>query len=209
MTERAPDAALPIEQLSAYLDAALPPDEMARIEAHLARSPATRDRLGGLRRAAEGVRRLERLAPPPRLEHAVARRIALDQRPESLLDQLERQLARFVGPPPLLLIFATIIALAVIVVLFAIAVRPTTSQPPIHLQPVEAGIEAPGAAAPGTAAPDAAISDAAAPDAAASDSAPAESTAPDVVFDPARARSLPPADAAAPTAPTADDAGSS
>ncbi|MEM9558449.1 MAG: hypothetical protein AAGC60_29625 [Acidobacteriota bacterium] len=113
------------ETLSAYLDGELAADEVRGVEAALEREPSARRQLDGLRRVSTHMRRVQRVAPPSTLQQDVARRIVLEGRHTSLLDRVESGLHRVGGESPMLAMFALVISLAVIVLVFAQAVDRT------------------------------------------------------------------------------------
>jgi anti-sigma factor RsiW len=108
-----------VEQLSIYLDDRLGEPERRRLERHLAACDDCRRRLAGMRRVVQGLERLERTAPPPQLAHQVEQRIGLEAGRQRLLERVERRLNLMMAQPSILPTFALVIALAVIVYLFA------------------------------------------------------------------------------------------
>ena len=112
-----------VETLSAYIDGELTPDETGRVEEILERDAETRRRLEGLRAVAGGLRHLERAAPPSTLGQNVARRIALAGEKPSLLDRVEDGLSRFEGPSNVFLMFAIVLALACILLFYAVGLE--------------------------------------------------------------------------------------
>lgn len=109
------------ELLSAYLDGELRPEEEIRVEEMLDSDPSARRQLEGMRRVVSHMRHVERAAPPQTLDMAVARRIALDGEHRSLLDRIEDGMAGLGGGKQsnLFFLFALVIALAVILLLFS------------------------------------------------------------------------------------------
>jgi anti-sigma factor RsiW len=116
-TALAPHA--PTELLSAYLDGELPANDGRRLEEHLALCPSCRAELTSLHRVVDGLRRLERTAPPPALAQHVQRRIALDSTRATALGRFEDELARLRPMIAIFMPFAVVIALAAILYFFA------------------------------------------------------------------------------------------
>ncbi len=112
-----------VQDLSAYLDRRLDEPELRRVEGHLDTCGDCRERFQGMRRVAAGLRHLEVLEPPPELEQAVARRIRLEGKNKSWLDRLEGGLGTFQEQSSMLALFAVVIALAVMLVLFSQALE--------------------------------------------------------------------------------------
>lgn len=112
-----------VEQLSAHLDRELTAEEARRLELHLADCTRCQRRLDGLRRTTAELQRLPKLEPPTELEHQVARRIALDGRRTPWSDRLETVFSGFERQSSFFAMFAVVLALAVIAVLFAQAVH--------------------------------------------------------------------------------------
>jgi hypothetical protein len=117
-----------VELLSAYLDRELVEPEARELEAHLEECEECHGRLDGLRRVTADLRRIEEVEPPPELAQAVARRIALatDDR-ESLLDRFEDRISIFNRQSSLLAMFGVIIALAIFMYLFSVALEQSRS----------------------------------------------------------------------------------
>lgn len=111
------------ETLSAYLDHELHRGEAREVEDHLAACASCQARLDGLRGVVTDLRHLERLAPPSTLGQLVVRRIELEGDRRSLLDRLETHLGGFERQSSFLGLFALIIALASIILLFAQALE--------------------------------------------------------------------------------------
>ncbi len=130
-----------VELLSAYLDRQLREPEAGALEAHLEQCEECHGRLEGLREVVNNLRRLDRRDPSPELEKAVARRIALAGDPPGLLDRFESQLSIFTRQSPLLPMFGVVMALAVFIYLFAVAVDRSRSS----LTPVVFDVPAPAA----------------------------------------------------------------
>lgn len=124
MTAAVHDATLPgrhlsSERLSAYLDHELSAAELVRVEDHLEACPSCRAHLDSLSRVVHRLQGLERAAPPPLLAEQVARRVALEGRPKSLLERLERRLS---GQPihnQVFHLFALVLTLAMVLYIFA------------------------------------------------------------------------------------------
>lgn len=107
---------LTVDELSAYLDEELLAPERLGVETHLEDCTDCRERLDGLRSVALGLRSVERLSPPPLLEHSLKRQLSLVDREEPAWRR-----APVVGrlQSNLLLLFALVIALALMVALFS------------------------------------------------------------------------------------------
>ncbi|MEM1247693.1 MAG: zf-HC2 domain-containing protein [Acidobacteriota bacterium] len=115
-----------LDGLSAYLDQELPPEEAEKVELHLSGCEQCQRRLEGLRSVVGGLRDLERLQPPPFVEEALRHEISLQAKRRSVLWQRLDRLAKprsFNGP-----LFAMILALATIVLLFSVGLE-RASQP--------------------------------------------------------------------------------
>ena len=115
-----------LDGLSAYLDQELPPQEAERVEHHLAGCESCQHRLEGLRSVVGGLRDLDRLQPPAFVEESLRHEISLQAKRRSALWQRLDRLAKprsFNGP-----LFAMILALATIVVLFSVGLE-RASQP--------------------------------------------------------------------------------
>ncbi|HEX2251975.1 MAG TPA: zf-HC2 domain-containing protein [Thermoanaerobaculia bacterium] len=154
--------------LSAYLDGEVPAADARALEDHLAACAGCRARLDGLRRAVGALARLERAAPPPLLAHQVERRVALEGRRAGLTERLENRLQGLTLQSPMVVAFTVVLALAVIVYLFAQGVaRHEPLLVPVRGAPAEpppaAGDPAPADPAPGDAAPGNALPGGAAP----------------------------------------------
>lgn len=106
------------EILSAYLDHELAEQETADLESHLDECHECHGRLQGLNTVVANLRHLERQAPPPTLDMAVARRIALAGERKSALDRLEEGLEAFQRRSSLMMWFAIVIALVLITFFF-------------------------------------------------------------------------------------------
>lgn len=121
MTSYAADLASHVSDdlLSAYLDGELPRAKIPEVEDHLSSCPNCRARLDGLRRVVRSLARLERAAPPSVLAQRVERRIALQQRDASFVDRLEGRLRGLPLDSPMVATFAVVLALGVILYLFA------------------------------------------------------------------------------------------
>lgn len=107
------------ELISAYLDNELRGEEAERFQKLLAEDESVRREVEGMRSVVSNLRHLERMAPPPTLDHHVARRIALTGRDRSLLDRIEGGLAGIQAPSNNFLMFALVFALAIIVYMFS------------------------------------------------------------------------------------------
>lgn len=107
------------ELISAYLDNELQGEDAERFQKLLAEDESVRREVEGMRSVVSNLRHLERMAPPPTLDHHVARRIALAGEHRSLLDRIEGGLAGVQSPSNNFLMFALVFALAIIVYLFS------------------------------------------------------------------------------------------
>ncbi len=106
------------ELLSAYLDRQLAEQETADLESHLDHCRECHGRLQGLNNVVANLRHLERQAPPPTLDMAVARRIALAGERKGTLDRFEEGLEAFQRRSSLMLWFAVVFALVLITFFF-------------------------------------------------------------------------------------------
>lgn len=111
-----------VELLSGYLDAEVSPAELRRVEGHLSDCSECRRTVAGLRAVAEGVRRLEAVAPPATLAESVERGVRRVGLAEPRAARLEKNLRRWMAQPVLAPVFAIILALGAIVYLFAFGV---------------------------------------------------------------------------------------
>lgn len=107
---------LTVDELSAYIDRELGEPELLGVESHLQDCLDCRERLDGLRSVALGLRGVERLTPPPLLEHSIRRQLSLVDR-EVPAWRRSRMVSRLQSN--LLLLFALVIALALMVALFS------------------------------------------------------------------------------------------
>ena len=80
------------EQLSAYLDGELEPEEHIQIERLLAEDACLREQLEGLQRASASLRLLERHAPPPGLDLVPLRILGRMDQHQDLLDRCQSYL---------------------------------------------------------------------------------------------------------------------
>ena len=106
------------EQLSAYLDQELSAEEASELESLIEDCPECHARLEGLRHVMHAMGRVERLAPPPNLDMAVARRIALAGQKKTLLDRFEDRLSAFQRQPSMMLWFCLVFALVMVTFFF-------------------------------------------------------------------------------------------
>jgi len=111
------------EKLSAYLDRELPEEERLELEAELERDPSARERLESLRRTVEDLRRLGAARAPVTLEGRVARAIAAERERVSWLDRIEGGLSVLGPQSTIFVMFAVVIALAVMILLFSQALE--------------------------------------------------------------------------------------
>lgn len=107
------------ENLSAYLDRELPDRRVREVERHIEGCPSCRANLDSLARVVHRLRRIERMAPPPLLAGDVARRVALDRRPKSLMERLESRLTNRPLQSQIFNTFAMVMALGAILYIFA------------------------------------------------------------------------------------------
>jgi hypothetical protein len=107
------------ESLSAYLDRELPGNRVREVERHLEACPRCRAHLESLSRVIRRLQAVQRVAPPPLLAGDVARRVALDRRPRSLLERIESRLSGQPFQSNIFNTFALVMALAAILYLFA------------------------------------------------------------------------------------------
>jgi hypothetical protein len=113
---------LAVEILSSYMDEEITPAQLRLVEDHLGDCTECRRTLAGLRAVAANVGRLEAVAPPATLSAAVERRVRFAIADESRGFRLEDGLRRWLGQPVLAPAFATVLALAAILYLFAFGV---------------------------------------------------------------------------------------
>ena len=125
------------ELLSAYLDRQLVEPEARQLEEHLDRCSECHVRLEGLRKVVKRLQSMEQLATPLSLEQTVARRIALSDDRESLLDRFESSMSIFNRQSPILATFGVVIALALFIYLFSytLHLRETATTPVIWEDP--------------------------------------------------------------------------
>lgn len=125
------------ELLSAYLDRQLVEPEARQLEEHLDRCSECHVRLEGLRKVVKRLQSMEQLATPLSLEQTVARRIALSDDRESLLDRFENSMSIFNRQSPILATFGVVIALALFIYLFSytLHLRETATTPVIWEDP--------------------------------------------------------------------------
>jgi hypothetical protein len=107
------------ESLSAYLDRELPGNRVREVERHLEDCPRCRADLESLSRVIRRLQAVQRVAPPPLLAGDVARRVALDGRPRSLVERIESRLSGQPFQSNIINTFALVMALAAILYLFA------------------------------------------------------------------------------------------
>ncbi len=112
-----------VERMSLYLDKVLTSSERRRVEDHLDACPDCRQRLAGLRRVVAGLDRLPAAAAPTDLALRVRRGVALRGRRRGWSELLERHLPLASSNPPLIHLFALVLALGAIVYLFAYGVE--------------------------------------------------------------------------------------
>lgn len=130
-----------IERLSAYLDDELNAEEAQRLACHLEGCERCHQRLAGLRDVASSLRRLDKVPPPVGLEHMVVRRIALEEKSPRAFDRFETLLSGFGRQSPVLSLFAVVIALATMFLLFSQAVHQRRQETtPILFEPPTADV---------------------------------------------------------------------
>lgn len=106
------------ELLSAYLDQELPEEEVEVLKSHLDHCHECHGRLQSLTTVVSSLRHLEPMAPPPTLDLAVARRIALAGEKKGLIDRFEDGLEAFQRQSSVMIWFCMVIALVLIVFFF-------------------------------------------------------------------------------------------
>ncbi len=130
------------EILSGYHDGELEHAERERIENHLASCGQCRHRLDGVRGLSARLNRLATLEPPDELRGRLERRVADLEVRKDPVQRLESMLRGVPLQPSLAVIFALIIALAVIMFLFVHGVDRHRRGLPVRLEPA-ASSEAP------------------------------------------------------------------
>lgn len=118
-----------VEQLSAYLDAEVSERERRRVDEHLRGCESCRQRLAGLRSVAAGLRGLEAGRPPAELGYLVERQVAAAGPQQTLSERLESTARRLRLQPVLAPVFGVVLALAVILYLFAAGVARDRERP--------------------------------------------------------------------------------
>lgn len=108
-----------VEALSLYVDEELDGKQLRLVESHLEMCDDCRERLGGLRRVATRLSRLETLEPPVLLRQDVRRRIELDGVGRRLVDRWSENLSQWALQPVLVPALAVVLALAIIIYLLA------------------------------------------------------------------------------------------
>ena len=127
---------LTAETLSAHLDHELSAPERRRTEEHLGECPDCRRELEGLRRTVRRLRELERLAPPEIIGSQIRRQVALEREETVLAGRFRRDRFRIPVESSSLLAFSLVVALAVILYLFAGALENRRSRTiPVDLGP--------------------------------------------------------------------------
>jgi anti-sigma factor RsiW len=90
---------LRVEVISAYVDDELSPRRRTVVDGHLENCSSCRERLAGMRSAVGGVRRLEKVAPPPAIAFRVRQEIARrDARPAGFFARLRSSLSLTTNP---------------------------------------------------------------------------------------------------------------
>jgi hypothetical protein len=123
-----------LAELSAYLDEELAASRLKDVERHLAHCQACRGELAGLRKVVSQLGRIERSAPPPALGLRLRRRLATEDRPVSLAERLDASFSRAPLDSSLLFTFALVLALAVMVYMFAHMFARESSLTPVQLE---------------------------------------------------------------------------
>jgi hypothetical protein len=108
--------------LSSFVDRELEEGKRKWIEEHVSRCTECSDRLAGLERVVRQLQRLEGVSPPSTLGLRLERRIRLERRKRGLATLLEKEAGRWLKQPVLAPVFAIVLALGVILYLFAVGV---------------------------------------------------------------------------------------
>lgn len=111
------------EDLSAYIDQELEPPRLRLVKDHLETCEPCRRKLQGLRGVQHQLHRLEQVAPPPLLAGDIQRRVRLEPRHRGLFENLEDRLRRLPEQGTMLVVFASVFALAMIGYLFTEGVQ--------------------------------------------------------------------------------------
>lgn len=112
-----------VETISAFIDDELPATEREAVETHLGECPECRHELEALRGVVGRLRDLDRVAVPPTLDFAIERRVALEGERRGRWVRFERRLETWGAQPTVGLVFALVVALAVVIFVFADAVE--------------------------------------------------------------------------------------
>lgn len=123
-----------VEILSGYHDGELGPAKRAEIERHLASCGHCRHRLNGLQEVSMRLGQLGSLEPPVALRTTLERRLRDREVSKDPVQRLEATLRSLSLQPSLAVIFALIIALAVIMFLFVHGVDRHRRGLPVHLE---------------------------------------------------------------------------
>jgi hypothetical protein len=108
--------------LSSFVDRELEEGKRKWVEEHVSGCTACSDRLAGLEQVVRQLQRLEGVSPPPTLGLRLERRIRLERRKRGLATLLEKEAGRWLKQPVLAPVFAIVLALGVILYLFAVGV---------------------------------------------------------------------------------------
>lgn len=136
-----------LERLSSYIDSELSDRRLREVEEHLEACPECRRRLAGLERVVERLGSLEPGLPPAHMARGISAAVARHETGTTPLGLLEQGADRLRLRPPLLPIFALVIALAAIVFLFARGVERRQLQGTRFVVPAASHEPAPDAAA--------------------------------------------------------------
>jgi hypothetical protein len=111
-----------LEVLSSFVDRELEKAKQKWVEEHVSRCTECSDRLAGLAQVVRQLQRLEGVSPPPTLGLRLERRIRLERRKKGLATLLEKEAGRWLKQPVLAPLFAIVLALGIILYLFAVGV---------------------------------------------------------------------------------------
>jgi Putative zinc-finger len=111
-----------LEELSGFLDTALPEEDRRAVQEHVRGCASCRKRLTGLERVVRELDRMADQAPPGHLERLVAQGIDRLRREPSLTQRLEGRARRFNTRSALPPFFGVVLALGVIIYLLSFAI---------------------------------------------------------------------------------------
>ncbi|HKI85156.1 MAG TPA: zf-HC2 domain-containing protein, partial [Thermoanaerobaculia bacterium] len=123
-----------VEILSGYHDGELEAAKRRELELHLASCDRCRHRLSGLRQVSLSLGRLGSLEPPADLRTSLERRLGDRKMAKDPIQRLEATLRGLSLQPSLAVVFALIIALAIIMFLFVHGVDRHRRGLPVHLE---------------------------------------------------------------------------